>query len=147
MKYLKFFEASNYTFQEKKGVYYFSDSKGNDYRVYFSGPLTSKELSNLKLSPKITYELEFLTQHDDYTYMTKTGHPFSISNFIFDDILKDFIKKNKSCERILIESLDSKRKILYLRSLKRILEDINFEIEFINFPDENDIVIAKVAKV
>ena len=143
MKYLKLFEELTFSFDEKEGIYYFTDNKNNDYRVYFSGPLTQKELTSLRLSQKVTYELEFLTQHDDYTYMTHAGKPFSVSNFIFDNILKDFLEKNKKCERILIECLDGKRKSLYLRSLKRVLKDIDFFIEYVDYPQENDVVISK----
>lgn len=147
MRYIKLFEELNIEFTEDKGVYYFTDNNQNNYRVYFSGPLSSKELSSLGLSYKITFELDFLTQHNDYTHMTSAGQPFSVSNLIFDNILKDFLKKNNKCERILIESLDSKRKSLYLRSLKKVLKDINFEIEYIDYPEENDIIISKAVIV
>lgn len=147
MRYIKLFEELNIEFTEDKGVYYFTDSNQNSYRVYFSGPLSTKELSSLGLSYKTTFELEFLTQHNDYTHMTSAGQPFSVSNLIFDNILKDFLKKNNQCERLLIESLDSKRKSLYLRSIKKVLKDINFEIEYLDYPEENDIVISKAAIV
>lgn len=146
MRYLKLFEELLLSFTQEEGVYLFDDNKGNQYRVYFSGPLSSHELASLRLSNKTTFELEFLTQHDDYTFMTDAGNPFTISNFIFNDILKDFLEKNTSCQRILIECLDKKRKSLYLRSLEKVLKDINFEIEFVDYPQENDIVISRVAK-
>lgn len=142
MKHLKLFEELQFDFVLKDDVYHFTDSENNQYRVYFS-PLSDRQVSNLKLSRKVTYELEFLSEENDYLAMTGANKAFSVSNFIFGDILKDFVERHPSCERIIISSLDYKRKNLYLRSLRRTLEVIDFEIEYEDFPEENDLVLCR----
>lgn len=144
MRYLKLFEELQLKFEKVNGVYYFKDTKGNEYRVYFIGPLTDSQLEDSHLTKKQTFDLEFITQDNDYTSLTGTGTPFSISNFIFGDILEDFVTSNPECERIVVSSLDRQRSALYLRSIKNSIHRINFEIEFLDYPVTNDIVLCRI---
>ena len=93
MKRLKLFEEfAKYKFTKKSKTYQFDDLHGNDYKVVFTGPY---DYIDSDIKSGITYDLDFFTQEQDYKKLTNAGTPFSISNFIFIDILTDFINSNK----------------------------------------------------
>lgn len=129
--------------------YKFNDGKGNDYSVYFTGPYDS--IDGKKTG--ITYDLEFFTQDNNYKTITNVGIPFTVTNYIFNDILKDFIKKNK-VDTINIDPVDveenvtrySKKKDtrykLYLRSIKQTFSnDKNWSVYGIEDEDDDKKII------
>jgi hypothetical protein len=135
---------------ENRGVYHFDDSFGNRYKVTFHGP--HDDLDDIKTG--ITYDLDFFTQDEDYKKLSGAGIPFSISNFIFDDILKDFISKNQ-VDTICIFSTDapestprydkkiSTKHKLYLRTLQRKFNLRNWEIVNVEkqLPERDNIIV------
>jgi hypothetical protein len=93
MKYLKIFEEySKYQFKKSSKTYEFDDFNGNIYKVVFHGP---HEDIDDDIQSGITYDLDFFTQEKDYKKLTNAGVQFTVSSFIFNDILTDFIKNNK----------------------------------------------------
>ena len=142
MKHLfLFLEYANYSFETEDNTYKFSDTKGNDYEVYFVGPLNREELQSLSIDTQYNkvYELEYLTQDKDYRTLTSSFEPFSISNFIFGEILQDFLSKNE-VDAILVHALDEKRMNLYFRTLSRRFKDWRISV---NTPEEYDILITR----
>jgi hypothetical protein len=89
MKILIYEEFNNLKYEKvSKNTYQFNDMSGNDYQVQFHGPHNDFD----GVETGVTYDLDFFTQEKDYKKLTNAGVPFSVSNLIFDTILKDFIK-------------------------------------------------------
>ena len=85
MRNLIIFENFNIKFGKlSKNVYEFNDLSGNIYKVVFHGPHDDFD----GIETGITYDLDFFTQEKDYKKLTGGGIPFTVSNLIFNDILK-----------------------------------------------------------
>lgn len=123
MKYIKLFDnfkfdsdIRNWGYGSKASIYTFKDDFKNEYTV--------------RLLPKSydhnIYELDFYsTNENGYKHLrkewdskdpthtgmldiTNSGIPFQISNFIFIDIMKDFINNNKKCKAIHISPVEAR---------------------------------------
>lgn len=150
MKHLLLFEELNYSFnKENKFKYEFKDSKGSHYKVGFSGPF--KDMGIKEAETGITYDMEFTADDMSYKSLTNAGEPFSVTNFIFDNILKDFINSNK-VDTISIIPIDVDDDIsryedkkfsrykLYLRSINRIFNNTHWKVIKLEYEEDNELV-------
>ena len=144
-----FEEFNNYKFTRINNTEYrFTDTKENEYKIFFDGPYPDFE----RVETGVTYELEFVTNQNDYKILTNAGEPFSVSNFIFGDILKDFIRNNVAdtiviCPTDVYEDVprssdksDSRYK-LYLRSVHKSFDNKNWEVLSVNGKSSKNIVL------
>lgn len=150
MKHLLLFEELNYSFNKKnKFKYDFKDSKGCHYTVAFSGPF--KDIGIKESQSGITYDMEFTADDMSYKSLTNSGEPFSITNFIFDNILKDFLNSNKADTISIIpidvdddvsryETKKFSRYNLYLRSINRIFNNTHWKVIKLEYEEDNELV-------
>ena len=127
MRNLIIFENFNIKFGKlSKNVYEFNELSGNIYKVVFHGPHDDFD----GIETGITYDLDFFTQEKDYKKLTGGGIPFTVSNLIFNDILKDFLKDKQIATICILPTEPNEetprfdKKIftkyhLYLRTLKQ----------------------------
>jgi hypothetical protein len=150
MKHLLLFEELNYSFnKDNKFKYEFKDSKGSHYKVAFSGPF--KDIGMKGAETGITYDMEFTADDMSYKSLTNSGEPFSVTNFIFDNILKDFINSNK-VDTISIIPIDVDEDIprhenkkfsryhLYLRSINRVFNNTHWKVIKLEYEEDNELV-------
>ena len=142
MKYLYLFENfQDYKIEKINDFEYnFIDTVGNNYVVNLNGPFNYIFYEEREINTGVTYDLDFITQDKDYKKLTNAGQPFSISNIIFGDILKDFLNNNYA-DTINIDSGEPEEDIvryedkimtryhLYLRSLRRNFKDSDWEVK------------------
>lgn len=149
MKHLLLFEELNYSFKKDKFKYEFLDSKGRHYKLYFSGPFKDIGMSGSETG--VTYDMEFTADDMSYKSLTNSGEPFSVTNFIFDNILKDFLNSNK-VDTISIIPIDTDEDVLryedkrfsrynlYLRSINRIFNNTHWKIIKLEYEEDNELV-------
>lgn len=149
MRHLMLFEELLSFNKINRFKYEFKDIKDNHYSVVFSGPF--KDAGEKSLETGITYELEFTANGLGYRSLTNSGNPFTVSNFIFDTILRDFLNLNR-VDTILMIPIDvdedvnrSKEKKfsrfkLYNRSLERIFSNTKWKIINMEYQEDGESV-------
>ena len=150
MKHLLLFEELDYSFnKDNKFKYEFKDSKGSHYKVAFTGPF--KDMGMKEAKTGITYDMEFTADDMSYKSLTNSGEPFSVTNFIFDNILKDFLNSNKVDTISIIpidvdddisryETKKFSRYNLYLRSINRIFNNTHWKVIKLEYEEDNELV-------